>query len=154
MPPRDRKGCGVAPFPSDEWLTIFRERINTSSEYREAAATWEGDVGFVMEAEPDRGVPDDLWLVLDLWHGECRGARMVTPEEGQRAAYLIRAPYFRWKEVVRGELDPVKGMMQGKLRVHGDLPTIVRYVRAANELVHLTMQVPTRFLDEPPTPHA
>jgi len=140
----------VALFPSDQWLTIYRDRINGSAEYREAAATWEGAVGFVFEAEPDRGVPEDLWLVLDLWHGECREARMVTPEEGERAPYLIRAPYSRWKEVVRGELDPVKGMMQGKLRLQGDLATIVRYVRAANELVHLTMQVPTEFLDELP----
>lgn len=140
----------MALFPSDQWLTIYRDRINGSAEYREAAATWEGAVGFVFEAEPDRGVPEDLWLVLDLWHGECREARMVTPEEGERAPYLIRAPYSRWKEVVRGELDPVKGMMQGKLRLQGDLATIVRYVRAANELVHLTMQVPTEFLDELP----
>ena len=140
----------MALFPSDEWLTIYRDRINASPEYREAAATWEGAVGFVFEAERDRGVPEDLWLVLDLWHGECREAKMVEPGEGERAPYLIRAPYFRWKEVVRGELDPVKGMMQGKLRLQGDLATIVRYVRAANELVHLTMQVPTEFLDEPP----
>ena len=38
--------------------------------------------------------------------------------------------------------------MQGKLRVQGDLPTIVRYVRAANQLVHLTTTVPTEFVDE------
>ncbi len=140
----------MALFPSDGWLRIYRDRINGSAEYREAAATWEGAVGFVFEAEPDRGVPEELWLMLDLWHGECREARMVTPAEGEMAPYLIRAPYSRWKEVVRGELDPVKGMMQGKLRLHGDLATIVRYVRAANELVHLTMQVPTEFLDERP----
>jgi putative sterol carrier protein len=75
---------------------------------------------------------------------------MLEPEEGERAPYVIRAPYSRWKEVLRGDLDPVKGMMQGKLKVQGDLAMIVRYVRAANELVHLTMQVPTRFIDEPP----
>jgi putative sterol carrier protein len=63
------------------------------------------------------------------------------------APYVIRA-LTRWKDVLRGELDPVKGMMQGKLKLQGDLPTIIRYVRAANELVHLTMTVPTEFLDE------
>jgi putative sterol carrier protein len=140
----------VALFPSDEWMTIYRERINASSEYREAAATWEGAVAFVFEAEPDHDVPRDLWALLDLWHGECRDARMLEPAEGERAPYVIRAPYSRWKEVLRGDLDPVKGMMQGKLKVQGDLATIVRYVRAANELVHLTMQVPTLFIDERP----
>jgi putative sterol carrier protein len=63
---------------------------------------------------------------------------------------VIRAPYSRWKDVVRGDLDPVKGMMQGKLKLRGDLAMIVRYVRAANELVNLTTQVPTEFLDERP----
>jgi putative sterol carrier protein len=140
----------VALFPSDEWLAIYVERINGSSDYREAAATWEGDVAFVFEAEPDRGVPEDLWARLDLWHGRCRGGRMVTPAEGQTAAYIIRAPYSRWKLVLAGDLDPVKGMMQGKLKLQGDLPTIIRYVRAANELVHLTMTVPTEYLDERP----
>ena len=138
----------MAVFPSDEWLRIYRERIDDSPDYREAALSWEGDIAFVFEAEPNKGVPDDLWAWLDLWHGECRAARMVHPEEGVGAPYVIRAPYTRWKDVLRGDLDPVKGMMQGKLKLQGDLPTIIRYVRAANELVHLTMSVPTEFLDE------
>lgn len=138
----------MAVFPGDEWMSLFRDLINGSGDYREAAATWEGDIAFVFEAEPDRGVPEDLWAVLDLWHGACRSSRMVMPQDGERCAYVIRAPYSRWKDVLRGELDPVKGMMQGKLKVQGDLATIVRYVRAANELVHLTTQVPTEFLDE------
>ncbi len=140
----------MAVFPSDEWLAIYRDRINGSAEYREAAASWEGAIAFVFEAEPDRGVPEDLWALLDLWHGECREARMVDPREGERAPYVIRAPYSRWKEVLAGDLDPVRGMMQGKLKLRGDLPTIIRYVRAANELVHLTTTVPTEFLDELP----
>ena len=138
----------MAVFPSDEWLRIYRERIEDSPEYREAALSWEGDIAFVFEAEPNKGVPEDLWAWLDLWHGRCREARMVDPEEGVGAPYVIRAPYTRWKDVLRGDLDPVKGMMQGKLKLQGDLPTIIRYVRAANELVHLTMSVPTEFLDE------
>ncbi len=139
----------MAVFPSDEWMAVYRDRINGSAEYREAAATWEGAVAFVFEAEPDNGVPEDLAALLDLWHGECREARMLGPGEAD-APYVIRAPYSRWKEVLRGDLDPVKGMMQGKLKLQGDLAMIVRYVRAANELVHLTMQVPTEFLDERP----
>lgn len=141
----------MALFPSEDWVALYVERINSSEEYREAAADWEGDVSFVFEAEPDRNVPADIWGWLDLWHGECRTGRIVTPEEGQKARFVIRAPYSRWKEVLAGELDPVKGMMQGKLKLQGDLPTIIRYVRAANELVHLTMTVPTEFLDELPT---
>lgn len=139
----------MAVFPSKEWLDTYVERINASNAYREAAATWEGDVSYVFEAEPDCGVPEEIWAWLDLWHGQCRQGRYgVPPGEGSQAKFVIRAPYGRWKEVINKELDPVKGMMQGKLRLTGDLPTIIRYVKAANELVNLAASVPTEFVDE------
>jgi putative sterol carrier protein len=138
----------VVAFPTQEWFEALVASINASSEYRATAADWEGDIAFLIEAEPDRGLPTDVWGILDLWHGECRGGGLIDPQRGGAAAYQLRAPYSRWKEVVTGELDPIKGMMQGKLRVRGDLPTIVRQVRAANELVELTQQIPTEFPDE------
>jgi putative sterol carrier protein len=139
----------VPEFPSEEWLKEYVERINASKEYQEAAATWEGDVAYVFEAEPDKGVPEDLWAWLDLWHGQCRDAKYAVGQaEGENAKFIIRAPYSRWKEVIKKELDPVKGMMQGKLKLKGDLPTIVRYVKAANELVNIAGTVPTEFIDE------
>jgi putative sterol carrier protein len=137
----------VPMFPTDPWFQALIERINASSEYAEAASTWEGDITFHVEAEPDKGMPEDVFGYLDLWHGTCRGGGVVGPEQSASSRYVIRAPYSRWKEVVLGELDPVRGMMQGKLRVHGDLPTIVRYVNAANVLVQLTQEVDTVFPD-------
>lgn len=138
----------MAVFASQEWLDAYREHINASERYREVAATWEGAVAFAFEAEPDRNWPDTVHAVLDLWHGECRSARAVEAQEAAAAPFLVRAPYTRWKQVVAGELDPIKAMMQGKLRLSGDLPTIVRYVKAAKELVDLAGDVPTEFPDE------
>ena len=136
-------------FPSEAWLKEYVEKINSSKEYEEAAGTWEGDLAYVFEAEPDKGVPEDVWSWMDLWHGKCRDARFgVTVDEGEKSKFIIRAPYSRWKEVINKELDPIKGMMQGKLKLKGDMPTLVRYVRAANELVNLAGSVPTEFVDE------
>ena len=138
----------MARFPSEEWLAEYVRQINASKSYRDAAQTWEGDVAYVIEAEPDRGVAEDVWAWLDLWHGACRDGKLVSPEEGERARFVIRAPYSRWKEVIKRDLDPVKGMMQGKLKLRGDLPTIVKHVKAANELVNVAQTVPTEFSDE------
>lgn len=135
-------------FPTDEWFQDYLVRINASQEYREAAADWEGDIAFLIEAEPDRGVPEDVYAYLDLWHGGCRRAGVIVPGEAEAARYQIAAPYTRWKDVLLGDLDPIKGMMQGKLKVRGDLPTLVRQVRSANELVRLTGEVETVFPDE------
>ena len=137
-----------AAFLGQPWFDAFIARINASDEYREAAADWEGDIAFLVEAEPDKRFPDDVWALLDLWHGACRSGTLVAPDEGAAAAFVISATYRRWKDVVRGELDPVRAMMQGKLRVRGDLPKILRYVQAAHELVVVCGAVPTRFPDE------
>jgi putative sterol carrier protein len=138
----------VHEFPQDEWFRALADEINASEAYRQAASDWEGDIAFLIEADPERGVPADVWGYLDLWHGACRSGRLTTPEAGAGAAFTISATYRRWKDVVRGELDPVRAMMQGKLRVRGDLPTILRYVQAAHELVVICGVVPTRFPDE------
>jgi putative sterol carrier protein len=138
----------VPTFPTDEWFQALVVLINGSEEYREAAGGWEGDIAFQILAEPDRGFPETVWGYLDLWHGACRGGGIVTGADAATAAYTLTAPYTRWKDVVLGDLDPIKGMMQGKLRVRGDLPRIVREVRAASELVRLTGEVDTVFADE------
>ena len=138
----------MSRFATDEWFRDLIVLINGSAAYRRAAESWEGDISFLIEAEPDKRMPQDVWGYLDLWHGECRGGGVVSPEEGERSAFIISAPYSRWKDVLRGDLDPIRGMVQGKLQVRGDLPTIIRYVNAANELVHLTGEVDTAFPDE------
>ena|SRR5437899_2880527 len=135
-------------FPSEEWLHAYKDAINMSAEFRIAATDWEGDVTYVVEAEPDKGLVIDAWGWFDLYHGVCRQARVVSPDEGDKASFVIRAPYSRWKEVIRGRLDPTKAMVQGKLRLKGDLPKITEQVRAVDVLVSIAAQIPTEFVDD------
>ena len=139
---------GMFEFPREEWFRALADEINASADYRAAASDWEGDISFVIEADPDRGVASAVWGYLARWPGSCRGGRLMAPAVGASAEFVISATYRRWKDVVRGDLDPVRAMMQGKLRVRGDLPKILRYVQAAHELVVVCGAVPTRFPDE------
>ena len=50
--------------------------------------------------------------------------------------------------VIKKELDPIKGMMQKKLELKGQMTTIVKYVNASKELVECATRVQTAFLDE------
>jgi len=141
----------MALFPGEHWTEQYAAAINASEPYKQAAAGWEGDVSFVIEAEPEKGVAQDVFLWLDLWHGDCRQAKFAVPRaEAMVAKFVIRAPYSRWKQIIKKQLDPIKGMMQGKLKLKGHLPTIVRYVKAANELVNIASQIPTEFPDDRP----
>jgi len=136
------------PFLSPEWVAAYKEAINANPEYRTGAADWtHGVVALVVKAQPP-AFAEDAGVWLDLDRGVCREARSVSVAEAMTAPFCITGEYARWKQVVRKELDPIKGMMQGKLRLKGDLPTIVRAVKAAQELVVSAGAVPTRFLDE------
>jgi len=47
--------------------------------------------------------------------------------------------------VLKKELDVVKAMMQGKIKLKGSLPVIVRFVKASVRLVELAAAIDTRF---------
>jgi putative sterol carrier protein len=135
-------------FPSEEWVTAFGEAINANPEYRTGAADWtHGVVSLVIKATAPQ-LPDDFGIWLDLDRGVCREARAVTAAEAATAPFCITGEYARWKQVIGKELEPIKGMMQGKLKLKGDLPTIVRAVKAAQELVNSSTTVDSQFLDD------
>jgi putative sterol carrier protein len=136
-------------FPSEEWMEEYKKQINLSEGYKKAAATWTaGVVALVISAKPEIGLNEDFGMWLDLHQGVCREAKRVSLEEAQKAPFCITSDYARWKQVIKKELEPVKGMMQGKLKLKGDLPTIVRFVKASQELVECTTRIETQFLDE------
>jgi putative sterol carrier protein len=133
---------------SPEWVAAYKKEVQTSPSYKKAAETWEGDMTLVIQKDAKGSIASDLYLFMDLWHGECRDMRLVSAEEGLKAKFVVTGGYDRWKQVIREELEPIKGMMQGKLKLKGNLAYVVRYVKAAKELVSCTAKVPTRFPDE------
>jgi putative sterol carrier protein len=133
---------------SPEFAEAFKDEINKSSVYKQAGKGWKWTVGLVVEAEPDRKFPEAKGVYMDLYDGEARDIRMVTADEAGTCDFVISAPYSRWKQVMQRELDPTKGMMQGKLKLKGDLPTIVRYTRASQEMTECTTRIAVEFPDE------
>jgi putative sterol carrier protein len=133
---------------SDEWAKAYKDEINKSAVYKQAGAGWEGSVGLVVEAEPEKNFPEDRGVFMDLWHGEARDIRVGSRADAEAADFVITGPYSRWKQVAQKELDSTKAMMQGKLKLKGDLPTIVRYTKASQEMTECTTRIPVEYPDE------
>ncbi len=132
---------------SDEWIKAYKDAIN-GSKYKEAGKDWRaGAVSLVILKNPDVGLMDDAGIWLDLHEGVCRDAFLCDRAKATAAPFCITGEYSQWKQVMLKELDPIKGMMQGRLKLKGDLPTIVRYVKAAQELVNAASTLDTEFLD-------
>ncbi len=137
----------IAAF-SPEWAQAFQEQINTSPVYKQAGRGWKWTVGLVVEAEPDRSFPESRGIVLDLFEGEARSVRVGSAADAQACDFVISGSYTRWKEVATKKLDATRGMLQGKLKLKGDLPTVVRYTKASQELTECTTRVPVTWPDE------
>ncbi|MDQ6771789.1 MAG: SCP2 sterol-binding domain-containing protein [Candidatus Dormibacteraeota bacterium] len=133
---------------SDEWATAFKDEVNASDAYRQAAKGWKWSVGLVVEAEPDKNFPAAKGIVMDLFDGAARDVKVGSAADAQACEFVITAPYSRWKQVAMKELDSTRGIMTGKLKLKGNLPTIVRYTKASQELTEATTRLAVKWPDE------
>ena len=134
-------------FPSAEWTAAFKDAINANDGYAKAGAGWtHGKVAYVVEARPEIGIERDTAMVLDLHGGKCRDAEMTDAQGAETADFVVHAEYERWKEVLSGDVDPTKAMMQNKLKLKkGHLPTLLKFVVASKQLVSSATLVDTDF---------
>ena len=132
-------------YPSDEWVAKYMELLNKNDRYEDAAKTWEGDFVFEITADGEI-VKEPIKFYVDLWHGKCRSARMAGPDD--TAEFTYSGSYKNWRALFDGKIDPIKGIMARKFKLDGDMGKVMRYTKAALELVATTRQIPTKFLDE------
>lgn len=135
-------------FFTPEWVALYEKAINEDNVYREAARDWDGSVVLHVLKAPNYGLDIDLYIFLDLSRGECRKARIVPPEAGEAGKFVITGSADRWMDVGRKKLDIVQGMMQAKMKLKGDLATIVRFVKASTRLAEIASNVGGKFPDE------
>ncbi|HNY64334.1 MAG TPA: SCP2 sterol-binding domain-containing protein [Deltaproteobacteria bacterium] len=134
-----------------EWVKAWEQYIQNDAKYKSVALpNWENPIIIHLQANPALGLDHDIFVKMDLWHnGECRSIRYIPSSEvGKPGDFVITGSVERWLSVARKQLDVVKGMMQGKLKLKGDLPTVVRAVKAAVRLVETVGEVGCRYPDE------
>jgi putative sterol carrier protein len=136
----------VYKLGSDEWIGAFKEAINGSAAYADAAKTWEGDFYFIID--PDGAIEDEIIMYVDLWHGKCRDAFRATDRAQRDPAFVINGPESVWRKVIEKKLDPIQGLMTRQIKLKGDMVKVMKAVRAAKELVECTTLVPTQFYNK------
>lgn len=136
----------AAEIFTDDWARLWSDAINANANYKQAATKWEGAIAMVMSPDGDMGIPEERVVIADLWHGDCRGAHAADEEDLAGAPYVIRANPATWKEVLAGRVDPIFGLLRGKLKLaKGSVFSLVPYAVAAKELVASARNVDTTF---------
>ena len=131
------------PFPSDAWAKAMMEDLNKSDSYLDAAKNWEGDFYFIIEAGGKLEKPTILYM--DLWHGKCRKANLVTDADAIKPAYRLSGSAANWKRVMTKQMDPMQAMMTGQLKLQGNMVMVMKNVRAAKELVESCTHILTDY---------
>lgn len=130
-------------FATDEWIKALMAEVNQSEAYRKAAKTWEGDFYFIVEKGD--GVAEDVYMYMDLWHGECRDAFRVDDPGQKSPAFVMNAPVAIWKQVFEKKIDPIRGLVSGKLKLQGNMMKVIKAPKAAIELVECCTKIDTVY---------
>lgn len=132
-----------------EWVGAWEKFLKADPVYKSVALPdWRGAVVLHVLKSPDYGVDQDIYVYLDLHANEVRSIRIVPATYGKQGAFVITGTIERWMAVGKKELDVVKGMMQGKLKLKGNLPAIVRAIKPAVRLVDAAAEVGGLMPDE------
>lgn len=135
-------------FPSEAWAAAYQHAVNDNPQYRSAGKDWtHGKVAFIVKADPSLDLPTDMAILLDVNAGQCHGTAYMSGEAAREgAAFAVEGPYDNWKQLIVEGLDPIKALMQGRLRLtKGHLPTMIRYVESSKQLLASAQRVDTAF---------
>ena len=114
-------------FPSLSWLEAAVAAVNRHPSLPEAMRGLGRDLVAVVEADPpDLPVPFAAYGRQE--NGRITGIRVLPdPDEiwELEPAYVLRAPYRVWKGLLSGD-DPLQAALSGRVRVEGDLESLLR----------------------------
>lgn len=134
---------------TDPWAEAWKDELNRSDKYKKAARTWEWPLVLMMEADSDRGVPAARGVYVDLYHGECREARVAQADDLARVPYIVKADLDTWRDLRDGKIEAIGAILRGRMTLQkGSMLVMARYVGAANELTHAVSRIDTRFPDQ------
>lgn len=132
-------------FPSNEWIDAYKEALNgePGKEFQEASKEWEGDFLFVIN--PDDKFEDTVHLYLDLSHGECKEAKMITDANlVPESEFQYIGKYSNWEKLLKGEIDPIRGLLMRKFKLVGNKAKLMRSP-VAKQLVATARKIDSNF---------
>jgi putative sterol carrier protein len=151
---KKRRESESGPFivTTPEWLDDVVHLIQGDEKYKRVARTWEGSCVLVFESGPDTIFTNNIYIYLDLFHGECGWGGLVSEDIGKSGDYVLYSPYSRWKLILKGELNVVRAIATGKLKlIPFDIKKAAKLAAAAQaaiRLVELTGEAGGIFPDE------
>jgi putative sterol carrier protein len=134
----------MAKFPTEEWLNALMEKLNSDEKYAGVAKKWEGDM--IFQIEPSGSLEEETSFYLDLWHGKCRSANMITSGSNASASFTLCGSYDNYVRLLKSDLDPMQALLTRKLGVQGNMAVLMRSVPVVLDFVRCCREVTDEYL--------
>lgn len=125
----------------EAWAKEYCQALNDSSEYEEAAKGWgvDFDGAMLMSMTKSGEIEDDIAAFMDLKDGKCLGITIIPPgnKPPREPTMTLTAKFLIWRKLAFKEIDPIQSLMQGVLKLEGDMSLALRYAKAALELANV-----------------
>lgn len=133
----------VPVFPSDEWIRQFCDRLEADPRAGTMAQALNGVYRFVIE--PSGPITQRHAYDVRITPNGA-GADVVPLSEPVADPRLtITAPYPRWVQLLRGELDIAMAVMFRRIKVSGDLKAITSNLNDTRPLLDALASVDSTF---------
>lgn len=131
-------------FGSKGYLEEVQRRTNADQTYLGLAKGESLGYTMVIEPEPAKGVTERRVIgyrtedgpITEIWEGE-RPTNIV-----------ISAPYGIWVSILLGKQSVTRAFLTRKLRLKGNLATILKMSKSTDRWLEVLRTIPTEFLGE------
>lgn len=134
-------------FPSHEWMTEFCERLESHPAAGDVASALDGVYRFVVEAAGPLQERHSYDVSIRPT-GTGSKVGVVDASASEKPRLTMTTDYRRWQQLVRGELDVGMAVMLRRLRVSGDLTSLMGNVSSARPLLDSLHEVDTVWLED------
>lgn len=135
-------------FPSDEWFAELKDRLNNNETYNQQAEGWglDFDGDFVFTIQPADQLDETVQYFIGLLDGECTEVYRVHDPASEDFGFELIGDYSSWKQLARGELGAIEGIMSGDFELDGSMNTLLKYQDAATTFVGTCSEIDTEFV--------
>jgi putative sterol carrier protein len=132
-------------YPSLAWIKELERICNTDSSFKDAASDFVGKM--VLHIEADDKLGKDVCLFIDVGDGRIKeSAEYASIQDRPDADYILSAKYTQWKQVISGQLEPLRAIMTRKMKlVKGSQLKILKYVQFTLKMMANSMAVDSSF---------
>ena len=133
-------------FPSEDWIKEYCSMLSSSADYNKLGKGWQDPIQFkITDLEKVQASIDFKSFVLEVKDGRCEGYRLIR-DDSDSAPFVLSSAYSDLKRTLEGKVNPPQAMLNGSLKVKGNMMLLMKYAAAATEMVKVAGKIETEFI--------